>query len=128
MKHTFTLINESVRRRACEMLNKAPDGWQVIIKPKTRTLEQNAKLWAMLHDIARQVEWYGQYLTADEWKCVFTASLKQQKVVPGIDGGGFVAIGAHTSKMCKHELSDLIELMSAFGAERGVMWSDDGTF
>ena len=51
--------------------------------------------WAMLTDISNQVDWYGQKLTPEEWKEVFTAAMKKQKVVPGIDGG-FVVCGSST--------------------------------
>ena len=92
------------------------------IKPQTRSLEQNARLWAMLDEISKQVDWYGRKLTAEEWKHVFSASLKKQDVVPGLDGG-FVVLGLSTSKMTKAEMCDLQSLMEAFGAERGVRFS-----
>jgi hypothetical protein len=92
------------------------------VKPSTRSLDQNARLWAMLTDISRQVDWYGRKLTPEEWKHVFTASLKKQDVVPGIDGG-FVVLGLSTSKMTKAEMCDLMELMEAFGAEQGVRFT-----
>jgi hypothetical protein len=92
------------------------------IKPQTRSLEQNARLWAMLDEISKQVDWYGRKLTAEEWKHVFSASLKKQDVVPGLDGG-FVVLGLSTSKMTKAEMCDLQTLMEAFGAERGVRFS-----
>jgi len=92
------------------------------IKPSTRSLEQNSRLWAMLTEISRQVDWYGRKLTPEEWKHVFTASLKKQDVVPGLDGG-FVVLGMSTSKMTRAEMSDLQTLMEAFGAERGVRFS-----
>ena len=101
----------------------APDGFAVTIGERTRTLDQNAKLWPMLHDVAQQVDWYGNRLSEDEWKDVFSAALKKQKVVPGLDGG-FVVCGQSTSKMGKREFADLIELIYAFGAERGVAWSE----
>ncbi len=91
------------------------------VKPQTRSLEQNSRLWAMLTDISDQVEWYGRKLTPDDWKNVFTASLKKQDVVPGLDGG-FVVLGLSTSKMTKAEMSDLQTLMEAFGAEKGVIF------
>jgi len=107
-----------------DMLEKGLRGGPVMIalsRPR-RTLDQNAKLWPMLTDISRQVDWYGQRLTPDEWKHVFTAALRKQKTVPGIDGG-FVVLGLSTSKMDKGLFSELIELMYAFGDEREVKWS-----
>lgn len=92
------------------------------VKPSTRSLEQNARLWSLLTDISRQVDWYGRKLTPDEWKNVFSAALKKQEVVLGIDGG-FVVLGLSTSKMTKAEMCDLQTLIEAFGAERNVRFS-----
>ena len=122
-KQVFRLVHPTARQLASKACINAPDGYVVEIKPRTRSLDQNAKMWAMLDDVSRQVEWYGQRLTSDEWKDVLTAALKKQKAVPGIDGG-FVVIGARTRNMTIREMSDLVELMYAFGAERDVRWSD----
>jgi hypothetical protein len=84
-----------------------------------RSLNQNRMMWANLEDIAQQVVWYGVKLTKDEWKDVLTAALKKQKVVPGLEGG-FVVIGARTSKMTVPEMTELIELSTAFGTQQGV--------
>lgn len=92
------------------------------VKPETRSLEQNARLWAMLTEISQQVDWYGQRLTKDEWKDVFSAAMKRSKVVPGLDGG-FVVCGQSTSKMSRAEMSEMQTLMEAFGAEKGVRFS-----
>jgi hypothetical protein len=94
----------------------------VEIKPETRTLAQNARLWAMLTDVSKQVNWYGRKLSEEEWKHVFTASLAKQDVVPGIDGG-FVVLGKSTSKMTKPEMSELQDLIEAFGAQQGVRFT-----
>lgn len=95
----------------------------VKVEQEKRSLAQNARLWAMLTEISHQVDWYGQKLTADEWKDVFTAALKKEKVVPGINGG-FVVVGQRTSTMTKAEMAELQELMEAFGAERGVKFRE----
>lgn len=123
----FILAHQEARRRALDAVQQAPDGYAVEVKPRNRSLDQNAKLWAALNDISRQVEWYGKKLDAEDWKHVFTASLKSLAVVPNLDGTGFVALGLSTSKMTVREMSDLIELMTAFGNEHGVAWSEDFT-
>jgi len=120
----LTLRTIADRDRACRWVRQAPIGSRVEFKSPRRTLPQSDKMWAMLTDIARQVDWYGQKLTADDWKDVFTASLRRAHVVPGLDGG-FVPLGMHTSDMSKEEMSALIELIYAFGAERGVIFGDD---
>lgn len=123
-KRTFILSHNSARRNAMHAVANAPDGWCVEVKPRTRSLEQNAKLWACLDDIAKQVEWHGKKLDREDWKHIFTASLRKLQVVPNLDGSGFVALGLSTSKMGVREMSELIELVHAFGAGRGVVWSE----
>ena len=76
-------------------------------------------MWANLEDIAQQVIWLCQKLDKQEWKYVLTAGLKKQKIVPGIEGG-FVVIGARTSKMSIAEMNELIELATMFGTQQGV--------
>lgn len=93
-----------------------------------RSLSQNARMWAMLCDVASQVRWPVngelQLLTAWEWKDIFTASLKRHsRVAMGLEGG-YVIIGGHTSRMTKAVMSELIELMESFGVEKGVKWRE----
>jgi hypothetical protein len=106
-----------------QAVKDAQDGYIVTVSEPTRNLDQNAALWAMLTDISRQVDWYGNKLSQEEWKSVFSSALKRQKVVPGLDGG-FVVCGQSTSKMTKSEFSELLELIAAFGANNGVKFND----
>lgn len=115
----FVLVHRQARDRAKAAIDAAPEGYVVTIKPPTRNLEQNAALWPLLGEISKQVDWYGNKLTDEEWKDVLTASLKKEKVVPGINGG-FVVLGQRTSKMSKAEFSELLELAHAFAADKGV--------
>jgi len=93
------------------------------IGEEKRSLDQNKRLWAMLGDVSRQVDWYGAKLDPEDWKHVFTAAITKQRTVPGIDGG-FVVLGQSTSRMSKAEFSELMELIDAFGAERGVVFQE----
>lgn len=116
---SFILIDEEVRRRAVNAIWAAETGMAVKISEPTRTLEQNSLLWPLLDCLAKQVNWHGNKLTDEEWKDVLSASLRKQKVVPGIDGN-FVVCGQRTSKMSKRDFSELIELIYAFGTQQGV--------
>lgn len=120
----LVLNTERDRQRASQWCINAPPGTRVEWKRSKRTIPQNDKLWACLTDVSRQVDWYGQKLSPTDWKDVFTASLRKARVVPGIDAGSFVLLGLHTSDMDKNELSNLLELIHAFGAEHGVVFHD----
>ncbi|MBX9267226.1 recombination protein NinB [Chromobacterium violaceum] len=108
---------------ACQMLNEAAGGKGLKVTIQTasiRNLSQNAAMWAALTDISEQLDWYGNELTPEEWKDLLTASLRRTKVVPNIDGSGFVILGQRTSDMSIREMGELLELIHAFGAEKGV--------
>ena len=122
---TLILNGAEARLKAKAWIDKAPTNTRVEFKRARRTLDQNAALWARLTDIAEQVEWYGQKLTAEDWKDIMSASLRKARVVPGLDPGSFVPLGMRTSDMTKEEMSDLLELIAAFGAERGVIFHDE---
>lgn len=94
----------------------------------TRTIEQNSRLWALLSDVARQVKWPVdgklQHLSPEDWKDIFTAAhTKGQRVAQGIEGG-FVMLGARTSRMRVGDMIDLQTLIEAFGAEHGVVFGE----
>lgn len=42
------------------------------------------------------------------------------RMVPNIDGTGFVNLGRSTSNLTKPEFSDLLEIVHKFAAERGI--------
>jgi len=103
---------------------------ELIVRPvkSRRSLAMNAKMWAMLADIARQVEWpvngMMTKLDAEDWKSLITAAAKNEiRMAQGI-GGGVVMLGVSTRKMAVEEMSNVIEQLYAFGAERGVVWSE----
>ena len=124
-RRTFVLRNRKDREDAARWAMQCSDGVTVEFRSARRNLDQNALLWCLLGEISRQVDWYGQKLSADDWKDVLTASLRRARVVPGIDGGSFVPLGMRTSEMTKAEFAELIELVYAFGAEHGVQFRDD---
>jgi hypothetical protein len=133
---TFTLKPENARDRfasawayVCQFLELGLTVRVDVSEAKpTRSVEQNSRMWALLSDVSRQVEWPVdgklQHLSPEEWKDVFTAGLRKgQRVAQGIEGG-FVMLGERTSRMSVGEMIDLQTLIEAFGAERDVQWGE----
>ncbi len=123
IKQTIILTNDRARQFAASAVMKAPEGFICEIKEPTRSVMQNARLWALLTDVSQQVDWYGKKLSPEDWKHVFTSSLRKLEVIPNLEGNGFVALGLSTSRMSVKEICDLQTLIEAFGAEHNVRWS-----
>lgn len=121
----ITLNSRSDRERAEKWVKQAPTGTRVEFKGAKRSLPQNDRLWAMLSDVASQLAWHGQRLATNDWKLIFLASLKREmRIVPNIDGNGFVNLGISSSNLSKADFGDLLELIAAFGAQHGVIFHD----
>lgn len=122
---TIVLTNDRERSRALSWVHKAPYGCRIEFKVSKRTLPQNDRMWAMLTDIAGQLSWHGQRLSTDDWKLVFLDALKRElRIVPNIDGNGFVNLGRSSSDLTIEEMTGLIEVMFEFGARHGVVFSE----
>lgn len=121
----FILAHDIVRAGAVRAVQNAPAGYAVTIAPPNRSLDQNAKLHAMLHDVAKSgIEWAGRQRSLDEWKVLFIsahaiATGHRLKIVPGIENEP-VALVEATSQMSRERLSSLIEYISAWCAEHKV--------
>jgi len=127
MSRALIVLNSNRdRERAISWIKDAPGGTRVEFKHSKRSLPQNDRMWAMLTDISKQMTWHGQRLRPDDWKLVFLDALNSEvRAVPNLSGNGFVNLGRSSSDLSKSEMSDLIELMFAFGAEHGVEFQDD---
>ena len=97
----------------------------VEIRTETRSLAQNNLMWSVLRDLSAQVKWCGRRLTPEGWKEWITGHLEGQELLPNMDGTGFISItsGKSTRQMTVKEMTAVIDLAHAFGAERGVKWS-----
>lgn len=113
------------RDRAARWVMQAPAGTRIEFKAAKRSIDQNSKMWAMLTEVAVQLPWHGIKLSPDDWKLIFLDSLKRElRMVPNIDGSGFVNLGRSSSDLSKAEMADLITLIEAFGASHGVVFRD----
>jgi hypothetical protein len=129
-RYLVTLLGPRSRSEAMGFIQKAPVGTRVEFKASKRTMPQNDRMWAMLTDVSRQLSWHGVKLTPDSWKLLFLDALRREiggefRIVPNLDGDGFVNLGTSSSDLSKDEMTMLIELIFKFGAEHDVVFADD---
>jgi len=126
VSRALVILNRaSDRERVQAWAAKAPWGTRVTFQEAKRTTDQNARMWAMLTEVARQVEWDGLKLSADDWKLIFMAALKQElRMVRNLDRTGFVQLGRSSSDLSVAEMGDLMDLIAAFGAREGVTFAE----
>ena len=124
---TVILSNPVARQRAHRLVDAAPDGSVANVSLPKRSLPQNAKMHAMLTDISLAKP-MGRSLPPETWKCLLMDDIGfKPKWEPSLDGDGVVNTGYRSSRLTKAQMSDLIERMYAFGAQHGVVWTDERT-
>ena len=102
----------------------ASDKVVVEVREKTRTDEQNAKLHAMLGDIAKQKTFNGQKLSIDQWKMIFVSGHRiatggTAEMAIGLEGE-VINLRESTARMGVRRLASLIEYIQAWAAGNGV--------
>jgi NinB protein len=125
-KLMIVLNSHHNRKRVIELASNSVDGTRVEFNGPKRSLSQNSKLWSLLSDIVRQKKTIdNQEFESEEWKCIFLQALgREPDILPTLDGTGFFETGHSSSKLSKETMSELIEFITAWGAENGVQWSD----
>ena len=92
---------------------------------ETRANAQNAKLWAMLDDVATQVVYCGKLRSREAWKDICTVAWKEEtELVMSLDNTKLIAVGLSTSTLNKKDFAELIEVIYATGANFSVVWSE----
>jgi hypothetical protein len=112
--------------RLAESSFTSGQAYRFMVEEERRSLEQNNKMWAMLTEVSTQLEHCGRHYSPDQWKAIFMHAWGQQvEFLPSLDGCTFVPYGHSSSKLSKRDMAELIELITAEGTQRGVVFKDD---
>lgn len=118
-RHVIVLASDAEREKAALYLRVAPPGTRIEFKGPKRTLPQNDRLFLMLTEVSRQLQWHGQKYRPEEWKDYFLHALRGEKWMPA-EEGGMVPIGRSTSDLDKAEFGELMDLIECFCARHAV--------
>lgn len=130
MSRAQIIINGSAdREKAVAWIGKALPGSRIEFKGPARNLDQNARFWAMLSDVAVQHVINGRKYKADDFKLMFMTAYAEEtgleiRYLPAIHRAGMIPSGRSSSDLSVKEMSDLIEWIFAWGAENAIIWSD----
>lgn len=127
-KIILKLTGEAAKKAACREILAAPEGHIVRITPETRTLDQNAKLHAMLTDISRQATYLGAKRDLEFWKGLFVsgwqiATGEKPEIVPGLEGE-FVNIRESTTTLGIRRMASMIEYIQAWAAMNEIRFTE----
>ena len=120
---TIRLVGDMQRAIAKRLIDAAPLGAVVNVREASRSLDQNAKFYAMLSDVSRAKP-DGRCMTPDRWKAVFMQACSHEVAFEtGLDGKPF-PVGFRSSRLTVAQMADLITFIQQWGDENGVRWSE----
>jgi len=123
MMQTVILRGQPQRDLAKQFIDKAPENSVVKISPLTRSNEQNNKMWGLIEDVMNAMP-EGRQHTKEVWKAIFMNALGHETAFAmGINNEIF-PIGFKSSQLSVRQMSDLIEVIYAYGAKHNVKWSE----
>ena len=124
MSQYVRLVGASQRALAKALIDRAPLNSMVKISEEKRSLDANAAMWAALSDISRAKP-DGRMHVPEVWKSLFLhAAGHAVQFEEGLDGRPF-PVGFSSSRLSKQQMSDLLDFIFAWGAERGVVFTDN---
>jgi len=119
--HSSWITSRGQLETAFRAIAKLPYPYTLKVSERTRTDEQNRLLWPLLKCFEQQATLSGKTLRDDQWKSVFLQALGHpQDMLPTLDAKTWFAAGLRSSTLGVKEFSDLIALIEAEAAARGV--------
>ena len=127
MRGALRIITPKTREAVAREVMCLPDGFEVIMRAPTRNADQNAKMWAMLSDIAKAKP-EGRSHSTEVWKCLFMHGLGYEVGFQvGLNGEPF-PVGFRSSRLSKSQMADLITFIAEYGDRHGVRWSEPNPY
>lgn len=120
-KQVFQLSHVVARRNASHAVMTAPENYMVEVKPRNRSLDQNAMLHALFAEASKKATWQGRTLTPTQWKVLFIsghaiATGLGADMVPGLESE-YVNVRESSAHMSISRMTSLIEYINAWMAE-----------
>jgi hypothetical protein len=123
---TFVLTHPLARKNALEAVQKAADGFAVIVREPVRHEIQNNRMWALIADIVKaKAQFAGRTWGKDDWKEIFFSGFCKAKwgaadPVIGMEGEVLFVRGKQTSGLNVRDMSDLLMYIEVWMARNGV--------
>lgn len=140
MKKTVILVGELQRRTAAQYLAEQPLGNVVTFSEPTKKRIQEEKYHAQIGDIAKQTEYAGKQWDADDMKRILIDEFADEmrnagtplhhdgRLIPSENGRRVIQLGIQSREFWVKEASQFIEFLNAWGADRGVVWTEQAAY
>jgi hypothetical protein len=129
MKGTYYLVSDKVRENCIEAIHALgvdrDKPFRVSLSEPKHGDTQRKKMWAMLGEFSKQATLNGNQYSDEKWKLIFMRALGMElTMLPELHGSGFFPVSLSIKPLSVKQMSDMIELIYAEGAARGVVFKE----
>lgn len=118
--YTTFLLNRHSRDKAKRLIDAAPSGFVSVVREPRRSTSQNARMWAMLSDVAQQAVHNGSKYSPEAWKTLFMHAMGQEvSFMTGLSGEPF-PVGFRSSRLSVPQMVELQDFIECWCANNGV--------
>ena len=117
------ILTKYNREIAHQMVDSAPDGHVIEVKPAKRSLEQNRLYWAILSDISEQVV-PGKAYEPSVWHEYLRALFLPERMMEFPDGS-IKLLEASTSELNLAQFSEYVEKVIQWALQHNVKLSEE---
>ncbi len=135
-RKVFIVAHDMARNGIAAFAKTVPLGWWCVLSEPTKKRIQEEKSHPMIGDIAKHCTFMDRKHDADDWKRLlveaFAKAMREAgtpvhhdgRVLPSLDFQRVVQLGIQTSEFYVSEAAEFIEFLYAWGADRGVAWTE----
>lgn len=142
----YFIVNDGNRRHVAQQVFNTAAGDVVVIKEPGKSRDQEEKYHAMIGDIAKHCIFMGGKLELEDWKRLLVDAFvrvmraeaeaagrpdpfnRRGRILPSLDGSGFVQLGVQTRRFTKVLASEFIEYLYCYGCDNLVPWSESAMY
>lgn len=117
------ILTKYNREIAHQMVDAAPDGYVIEVKPAKRSLEQNRLYWAILSDISEQVV-PGKAYEPSIWHEYLRGLFLNERMVE-LPDGSVKMLEPSTAELRQDEFSEYVEKVIKWALEHEVKLSEE---
>jgi len=119
------LLGDTQRQHAKRLIDAADKGDVMRISKPTRSSLQNDLMWSLIADIMKHPNNERPHWSAEAWKCGFMQYCGHEiQWDKGLGNCGPLPLGFRSSRLTVPQMTALIELIFAYGAEHGVVFNE----
>jgi len=120
--HSSWITSRGQLETAFKAIAKLPYGYTLKALERTRTDEQNRLMWVWLDAFANNASIGDRKFSSAQWKAILMEALgHEQEILPSLDGRRWFPAGLKTSRLGVKDFSDLLALIEAEAAHRGII-------